>query len=126
MYVFSSSSHVYQIPIFSDNDHEELKDPEVASGNRSIPFYPLIIDKVYIEGYDLPKRNVHNLNSLMEETPLNWVQFSYNNIEPITTERLTQNGFSDDEIKCLKSNEKDSPETLRKFSKLINTSRNTT
>lgn len=122
MYVFSTSSHVYQIPIFSDKDYEDLNDPKVAGGNRSIPFYPLNIDEEYIEGYDLPKRNVHNLNSVIQETPLNWVQFSYNNIEPITTERLTQNGFSDDEIKCLKSNKKDSPETLKKFSKLINNS----
>ncbi|HLR26104.1 MAG TPA: hypothetical protein VK112_09580 [Fodinibius sp.] len=127
IYVVKTSSHIFQVQVFSNNDYNELKNISKSATNRqSLPLYPLVINKEYFEQYDLPNRSAFYFDSKKEDKTVNWIQFSFNNMEPITTDKLKQNGFSEHEIKCLKSNEQDSPKTLRKFNKLVNNSRNTT
>lgn len=126
MYVVCSSSHIYQIPVFSDNDYEELRESGTATENRSIPFYPLNIDEQFVENFDLPKRSVHYLNSLTQEAPVNWVQFSYKDILPMTDEKLRKAGLTEDEITQLKSNGINGPEILKKFGDFFNDNKSAT
>jgi hypothetical protein len=121
IYVLCSSSHIYQIPIFSDNDHEQLMNlSEADNSNGSIPLYPFSVDRKFIEKYDYPKRNYNNLNSTEVETPINWIQFGFENISPITDDKLRRAGLTDDEIRQLKSNGIKHPESLQKFNELLN------
>lgn len=127
IYVVKSSSHIFQVQIFSDNDYNELNNISESETNiRSLLLYPFAVNEKYFEQYDIPKRKPLYFNSTEEYEATNWLQFRFSNIEPITDENLMESGFSKDEINCLKSNEQNKPKTIKKFRDFVNNNRNTT
>ncbi|MBE2185427.1 MAG: hypothetical protein IAE99_01470 [Rhodothermales bacterium] len=107
MFVVKAASHVYQVPVYSDADIQYLRgyttSGEAASEQRSLPLFPVHVREDFVENYDVPKRSMLSLNSLEEESPINWIQMRHTGPQPLSDEQMLEAGLTEEEIQQVKT-----------------------